>query len=114
MEHLREFAGVRIDEPDAGPRAAGVLLQAGRAGLSPAAYAEQRRLFVDRQFERRRDPELAMKRVVLLMLKSPRFLYREVGAPTAGRLTTSLADVVRPVGFAPDDELLKARRGRAN
>jgi hypothetical protein len=38
---------------------------------------------VDRQFAEAGDPELAVKRVILLVLKSPRFLYREVGGASA-------------------------------
>src|SRR5262249_29961386 len=39
---------------------------------------EQQRLYVDRQFETARDPETAVKRVVLLVLQSPPFLDREL------------------------------------
>lgn len=40
---------------------------------------EERAFFVDRQFAEGIAPEEAAKRVVLLALKSPRFLYREYG-----------------------------------
>jgi cytochrome c553 len=68
---------------------------------------EQARVFVDRQFEATSDTELAVKRVVLLVLKSPRFLYREVGGgpdahDTAARLSFALWDSI------PDAELLAA------
>ena len=36
---------------------------------------EQRRLFIDHYFEGIADPDIAVKRIVLLVLKSPRFLY---------------------------------------
>lgn len=67
---------------------------------------DQKRAFVDKQFESA-DADTAVKRVVLLVLKSPRFLYREVGGAadgyaTAARLSFSLWDSI------PDDELLKA------
>jgi hypothetical protein len=69
--------------------------------------AEQQRFFIDRQFEQAREPELAVKRVVLLVLKSPRFLYREVGGgpdayDVAARLSFALWDSL------PDRELLDA------
>ena len=35
---------------------------------------------IDRQFEAAKDPETAVKRVVLLVMHSPRFLYREMAA----------------------------------
>lgn len=41
--------------------------------------ADQQKLYIERQFAFTRDPETAVKRVVLLVLKSPRFLYRELG-----------------------------------
>ncbi len=66
---------------------------------------ELKALYVDRQFAGR-DAEAAIKRVVLLALKSPRFLYREVdGAPAydvASRLAFALWDA------PPDKELLAA------
>jgi Protein of unknown function (DUF1592)/Protein of unknown function (DUF1588)/PA14 domain/Protein of unknown function (DUF1595)/Cytochrome C oxidase, cbb3-type, subunit III len=62
--------------------------------------------YVDRQFARGDDPEAALKRVILLVLKSPRFLYRELDEPdtydVASRLSFGLWD------SPPDRELLKA------
>jgi hypothetical protein len=68
---------------------------------------EQKRLYVDHQFERAKDPETAIKRVVLLVLKSPRFLYREVAGggdayDVASRISFALWDSL------PDPELLRA------
>jgi mono/diheme cytochrome c family protein len=66
---------------------------------------EQKKLFIEHQFEAVTDPEMAVKRVVVLVLKSPRFLYREVGNDgydAASRLSFGLWDSI------PDDELLKA------
>src|SRR5204863_8740410 len=88
--------------------------RAFRRPLTP----EQRRLYVDRQFEAARDPGAAVKRVVLLVLQSPRFLYREPGAggdafDVASRLSFALWDSL------PDQDLLQAaaagrRRPRAD
>lgn len=69
--------------------------------------ADEKAAFVDRQFEVAKEPEVAVKRVVMLALKSPRFLYREVvggkdGYAVANRLSFGLWDSI------PDDELLKA------
>ncbi|HET6576019.1 MAG TPA: DUF1592 domain-containing protein, partial [Fimbriiglobus sp.] len=65
-----------------------------------------RRLYVDRQFAATKEPEVAVRRVVLLVLKSPRFLYRDLGGPegyaVAARLSFALWDSL------PDGELLKA------
>lgn len=45
---------------------------------------EERAFFVDHQLAEAGDEEDAVKRVVLLALKSPRFLYRETAADAAG------------------------------
>ena len=77
----------------------------------------QRRFFVDRWFESADEPEAGLKRALLLILKSPRFLYREVADPVpnapggvrphddydvAARLSFTLWDSI------PDRELLDA------
>jgi hypothetical protein len=68
---------------------------------------EERQLYIDRQFEAAPDLELAVKRVVLLVLKSPRFLYPDATSAsgqyaTAARLALVLWDSV------PDRALLDA------
>lgn len=68
---------------------------------------DETKVFVDLQFQASTDLEAAVKRVVLLTLKSPRFLYREVsggpdGYDVASRLSFALWDSI------PDNELLKA------
>lgn len=65
---------------------------------------------VEKQFDAAKDPDVALKRVVLLALKSPRFLYREVGGgpdayDVAARLSFGLWDSI------PDAELLSAAAG---
>lgn len=68
---------------------------------------DQKKLLIEKQFEATTDPTLAVKRVILLVLKSPFFLYREVSGgddshDTASRLSFGLWDSL------PDAELLKA------
>ena len=69
---------------------------------------EQQELYVDRQFREAATPEQALQRAILLTLKSPRFLYRDLtpGAhdpySVASRLSFSLWD------SAPDAVLLQA------
>lgn len=77
--------------------------RAFRRPLTP----EQKKTFIEQQFADGRDVDLAVKRVVLLILKSPRFLYREVGHKpdaydVASRLSFGLWDSL------PDRELLEA------
>ena len=75
--------------------------------------AEQKALYIDRQFARAPDVANALERVVLIVLKSPHFLYTELaGAPAddytvASRLALALWDSL------PDAVLLKeAAEGR--
>jgi cytochrome c553 len=68
---------------------------------------EQKELYIDRQFKSVPDAETAVKRVVLMVLKSPRFLYREPTAAgdaydVASRLSFGLWDAPQ------DQELLDA------
>jgi cytochrome c553 len=82
-----------------------------RAFRRPLA-AEEQAVYIDRQFSQAETPEAAVKRVVLLALKSPRFLYREIAAATEGHKPDAY-DVASRLSFGlwdslPDDELLKA------
>lgn len=98
-DHLELLSGVALEAPDReqGLRsfAAAFVARAFRRPLS----AEQRRLVVDRPFANAPDPETAVRRVVLLALCSPRFLFREPpddagAAATAARLAFGLWDSI--------------------
>jgi len=80
---------------------------AERAFRRPLTDTE-RTLFIDRQFEAAaNDPELAVKRVVLVVLKSPRFLYPDAaGSPEQYAIATRLALALWDA--PPDKELLSA------
>ena len=70
---------------------------AERAFRRPLTGDEQRS-FIERQFAATPDAELAVKRVVLLVLKSPRFLFPEVaGGPE--QFAIGVAAGARAVGF---------------
>ena len=101
--NLAELSGVKND---AANRKA--LLQefcvkfAGRAFRRPLT-PEQKKLYIDRQFEVAKDADTAVKRVVLLVLQSPRFLYREPGAvpgTDGDAYRRRLTHLVWAVGFA--------------
>jgi mono/diheme cytochrome c family protein len=106
-EHLRELAGASPDDENASERLrefAGKFVE--RAFRRPLD-SEQRQVFVERQFAAAPDPATGINRVVLLALKSPRFLYREPGVggdayDTASRLSFTLWDSL------PDETLLEA------
>jgi hypothetical protein len=105
--NLRELAAAPEGAPDRPQRlrdfARRFVERAFRRPLTPELQASH----VDRHFAAAPDPEAAVKRVILLALKSPRFLYREVGGggdayDTAARLAFGAWDSL------PDAELLRA------
>ncbi len=111
-EHLKELSGANPNKPADEPilRKFCTLFaeQAFRRPLSD----DQVQFFVNHQFEAAPDFATAVKRVVLLVLKSPRFLYREIGGTpgdqfdSAARLSFGLWDSV------PDRELMSvAQKG---
>jgi hypothetical protein len=107
-KHLSELSGVPDDAADREPRLREFCRQFAERALRRPLGPVQERIFVTRPFLGAPDLETAVKRVVLLVLKSPRFLYREVGAATpdaydvASRLSFGLWDSL------PDAKLLKA------
>ena len=110
-DRIESLSGVRNRQPDRGERlkkfAASLAERAFRRPLSKA----DRTRYVDRPFEGAESPEQGVKRSVLLIIKSPRFLYPDPPAPgnpdpwrVASRLALALWDSL------PDDELLRAAR----
>lgn len=106
-DRLREFGG---DDSDPAARAERLKQFCGkfveRAFRRPLTD-DVRQRFIEQQFAAAPDPAAAVKRVVLLTLKSPRFLYSEAGGErdaydTASRLSFGLWDSL------PDLALLQA------
>jgi hypothetical protein len=104
---LNELAGTRDDAPDRAAKLKAFATRFAERAFRRPLTADEAKLFVESQFAAAPDAELAAKRVIVLVLKSPRFLYREVGGPSdayaaASRLAFTLWD------SGPDDELLRA------
>lgn len=103
-DHIREFAGTDSDPAQLRAFCKKFVERALRRPID----ADTEKRYIERQFTASPDTKTAIKRVVLLTLKSPRFLYRELGAATndpydtASRLSYSLWDSI------PDDALLQA------
>ncbi len=109
LSRIERFAGTRREHADwlsaVHTLAHRFVERAFRRPLSE----EEAAFFVDRWFDEGRDPEETLKRVILLALKSPRFLYPELAvaerehAPyrAAARLALILWNSL------PDDALLK-------
>ncbi len=107
-EHLAELSGVKADAPDRVDR----LKDFARRLLETAfrrPTSEEYTGFIEAQFSAAKSPEIAIKRIVLFVLKSPRFLYPDLNLrqqpddyDVASRLALSLWDSL------PDEKLLKA------
>ena len=109
VPRLKELAGATGDGPERLAKLREFCLKfAERAFRRPLTPLQKQR-YVLQQFEGAADPELAVKRAILMVLKSPRFLYREVDGPdaydVASRLSFGLWDSL------PDQALLRAAAG---
>ncbi|RLT04375.1 MAG: DUF1592 domain-containing protein [Planctomycetota bacterium] len=127
---FEEFAGTKRDATDRDEKLKTFCRRFAERAFRRPLDDEQRTLFVDQHFADGVEPETAVKRAVLLTLKSPRFLYREVGshqhdAPVNGqapgdsdhsltrRASSDPFDVASRISFAmydslPDQALLDA------
>jgi cytochrome c553 len=110
LENLPDLSGIRPETPERKLRLKEFCVKFAERAFRRPLTDEQKAMYVERQFESAKDPDAAVKRVVLLVLQSPRFLYREPAVPlaagdnfdVASRISFGLLDSV------PDAELLKA------
>jgi hypothetical protein len=107
-EQLGELAGTRRDAGDRALKMREFCHRFAERAFRRPLTDEQKAMFIDRQFEESPTPELAVQRVILLVLQSPRFQFPELGTEqrdphlTASRLALAMWDSV------PDDRLSKA------
>jgi mono/diheme cytochrome c family protein len=119
--NLRELSGVADDASDRKARVHDFCLRFAERAFRRPLTDEQKKRYVDHQFEAGLDLDTAVKRVLLFVLKSPRFLYREIDAPLTlpsppggeGRVRGDGYDVAARLSFGlwdslPDQELLDA------
>jgi len=109
-EHVPQLAGVDPFAAGSEPTLRKFCLQFVERAFRRPLTDEQQKFYVQRQFEAAPDLLTSVKRVVLLTLKSPRFLYRELEGDSkdpydvASRMSFGMWDTM------PDDALLKAAR----
>lgn len=111
-EHIKELSGAKLNKPANEPILRKFCTLFAEQAFRRPLNDEQVQFFVNQQFETAPDFTTAVKEVVLLVLKSPRFLYREIGGTpgdqfdTAARLSFGLWDSV------PDRDLISvAKKG---
>jgi cytochrome c553 len=107
VKRLRDLSGARTGDNDRTKKLRTFCSTLAERAFRRPLTDQQKELFIDRQFELAKDDESAVKRVVILLLKSPRFLYREVGGgpdqfDVAARLSFGLWDSI------PDKQLWQA------
>ncbi len=105
-EHVNQLAGTRDDAPDRDEKLRSFCRTLCERAFRRPLTEDQAKVFIDRQFNVG-ERQTAVKRVALLALKSPRFLFREVGATgdawdVAARLSFGLWDSL------PDQALNRA------
>jgi hypothetical protein len=104
---LGRLADLRRDDPDRATKVKDFTAQLAARAFRRPLTDEQRAIYVDRHFAEGLALEVAVKRATLAILKSPRFLFPDLGAPaddysTASRLALALWDSL------PDSALAEA------
>jgi len=108
VTHLDRFSGSKAGEKDRRERVKRFCHQFAERAFRRPLSAELERFFVDVHFEQASSVEAAVKRSVMLLLKSPRFLYPSLGSEKpddytiASRLSYGLWDSI------PDRQLYEA------
>ena len=110
-ERLPELSPINPENPDPSSRLKEFCRQFAADAFRRPLDEELQRLYVDQHFDNEQDPKRAVNRVILVLLKSPRFLYRELGADPS--LTNDPYDIASRMSFGlwdtiPDRLLLDA------
>ncbi len=108
-ERLGHLAQVKENAPDRVDKLRQFVATFAERAFRRPLNDDLRKLYVDRAFSEGVEPELAVKRATMLILKSPRFLYPEVGhesddASVAARLALGMWDSL------PDAPLAEAAK----
>ncbi len=106
--NLADLSGVSDKAPNRKAQLQAYCVKFAERAFRRPLTPDEKKLYVDRQFEVAKNPDLAVRRVVLLVLQSPRFLYREPALEPGNAF-----DVAARVSFAlwdtlPDQALLDA------
>jgi len=110
VDHLKSLAGVTLDSSDAKARLPRFCRQFAERAFRRPLTDEQARFFIDREFSEAKTLEASVKKCVLLALKSPRFLYREVGGAQPDAFDTAARLAFAAWDSLPDQELTEAAK----
>lgn len=108
--HLQPLAGANAESAENEPTLRKFCARFAEQAFRRPLTDEQKEFYVDRQFAAASDRLTAVKRVVLLALKSPRFLYREIDGSS-----TDQYDIAARMSFGlwdstPDEPLMTAAK----
>jgi mono/diheme cytochrome c family protein len=112
--NLRELSGVPDDAADRDAKLKGFARRFVERAFRRPLSDEQAQFFVERQFAAAPNAEAALKRVILLALKSPRFLYREVIVSKNGGEAAAAAPKPAATNSAAKVETVALKKGGAN
>jgi hypothetical protein len=112
FDDLNRLSGSRSGKDDRSQKLRSFCDRLVERALRRPLSEEQKRLYIDSQFKKTEDEETAVRRIVMLALKSPRFLYREIGGENdtfnfASRLSFGLWDC------PPDNQLWNGASGNS-
>jgi mono/diheme cytochrome c family protein len=83
MAHVDRLAGTKPDAADRIEKLKSFCVAFAERAFRRPLVGDERAFFRDQAFEGAKEPETGVKRAVLLVLMSPRFLYPELGADVA-------------------------------
>ncbi len=112
FEDLDRLSGSRPDKDDRSKKLKEFCERLVERALRRPLTDDQKQLYIESQFQKAENEETAVRRVVMLALKSPRFLYREIGGENdafdiASRLSFGLWDC------PPDNQLWNGANGNS-
>lgn len=99
-DHLDQLAGTNPDDPKNTGQLRDFCTRFITRAFRRPLDADESRLYIDRQFAKPGEPAAAVKRAILLALKSPRFLYREIRGSS-----TDPFDIASRISFGLWDSL---------
>lgn len=106
-EHVKDLTGSQRDSNDYAQRLRDFCSRFAERAFRRPLDEEQKAMFINKQFDEAASPDIALQRVILLVLQSPRFLFPELGSVdrdsylVASRLSLAMWDSL------PDERLTK-------
>ncbi|MGZ8940316.1 MAG: DUF1592 domain-containing protein, partial [Limisphaerales bacterium] len=108
VEQLERFSGAKADAENHREKVQQFCEKFAERAFRRPLTSEERALYIEHQFRDAKDIDAAVKRSVILTLKSPRFLYPELPSHLEGSYLTASRLAMTLWDSLPDRELLAA------